>query len=343
MENLNCQQNAPHSLEVVIGNGFDIDLGLNTRFKDFFESYFFKNNINLQNKGNIYDFINSHFSKQGFLKLKHSIFDILSCKHDIIFKEKNIRWYDIEKELSIIASNNNGKQTLEKLDILPDSFHLLENQLCGYIITQYSEPISQDSTAYRLFDIINNHHNNIVYVDNFNYTDWDKLFPSHNLEVKYLHGKTTDKSIILGIQDNIEIRPGFDYFIKTHNPNFRSHKIMQHLNEANEVIFFGHSFGTTDEHYFSNLFNQLADSNNSYQNKIVRIFTYDEDSRRDILLKLRMMTNKRVEYLFQNCDFELYRTSTDSSRIDEYFSQLKIRLQRWHKPSKGIKSNLPSI
>jgi hypothetical protein len=62
---------------------------------------------------------------------------------------------------------------------------------------------------------------------------------------------------------------------------------------------------------------------------ILRIFTYDEKSRREVLIRLRDMNNKRTDMLYDLCDFEIYRTGDggDEDKIDSYFEQLKKRIR----------------
>lgn len=352
MKKLSNKPEQPHTLVAVIGNGFDIDLKLKTKYSDFFNSYHFQNNVDQEIVERLYSYsvsenmlYNMNVPKESF-----SIFNLLACKQRV---ESSENWFDLETELAIIAKRDISKEELkdlkviseldlvrkqkfEKLNVDYKSFALLEQRLSDYIKTQYSLPLDRESYAYKLFSIINEHNNHTVYVDNFNYTDWDKLFQNNKLQVQYIHGTVTDESNILGIHDEVEVKPMYDYFIKTHSPKFRSNHISQHLEEADEVVFFGHSFGDTDFHYFSKLFERQVDTERAKQNMIIRIFTFDENSRRNILWKLRTMTNKKVDYLFQNCDFELYRTAQDKDRIQEYFEQLRGRLVGWRKVSKGI-------
>lgn len=342
----------PHTLVAVIGNGFDLDLGLDTRYSDFFKSQYFQDKVDQEQVKRLYDYsvCENVIYNMNIPKQSHSILNLLACKQSIVSSEN---WFDLETELAIIAQRDISKEEqkdlkliseldlvrkekFEKLNVDSKSFVLLEQLLSDYIKTQYSLPLKKESYAYKLFSIINEHNNHTVYVDNFNYTDWDKLFPGNQLQVQYIHGTVTDESNILGIHDEVEVKPMYDYFIKTHSPKFRSNHISQHLEEADEVVFFGHSFGDTDFHYFSKLFERQVDTERAKQNMIIRIFTFDENSRRNILWKLRTMTNKKVDYLFQNCDFELYRTAQDKDRIQEYFEQLRGRLVGWRKVSKGI-------
>ena len=59
--------------------------------------------------------------------------------------------------------------------------------------------------------------------------------------------------------------------------------------------------------------------------KKIRIFTYDENSRQEILIQLRTMNNKRINELYDLNDFAIYRTKNeiDDNKIKQYFSELR--------------------
>ena len=144
------------------------------------------------------------------------------------------------------------------------------------------------------------------------------------MPIDYVHGKIEDESIILGFEDDIDINNSYAFMIKSFSPYYKSHNVRQKLLEANEVIFFGHSLGSTDYHYFQDLFRRQSNPDSADKKQIIRIFTYNENSRRDILIRLREMNNKRTDYIFDLCDFNLYRTKDgiDKNKIDIYLKEL---------------------
>ena len=131
--------------------------------------------------------------------------------------------------------------------------------------------------------------------------------------------------MILGVQDDIEIDKSYSYIIKSHSPYYHSSRIIDLLEEADEVIFFGHSLGETDYPYFAEFFQSQCRRIEPDKRKKIRIFTLNEDSRLDILHQLRIMNNKQTRMFFENADFALYRTSfeQDDDEINEYFKELK--------------------
>ena len=84
--------------------------------------------------------------------------------------------------------------------------------------------------------------------------------------------------------------------------------------------------GETDYHYFEDLFETQSNPEKINRPKIIRIFTYNEMSRRDILFQLREMNERRTDKLYDLNDMEIYRTKDDEGKINDYLSQLSRRL-----------------
>lgn len=186
--------------------------------------------------------------------------------------------------------------------------------------------INNQSTAAKLFQAVGK--NGYFKIYNYNYSDFSRisqLVGFNNLKYTHVHSSIKESSIILGIEDNIDIPKEYCFTIKSHNPNYRSSNIRYALEKADEVIFFGHSLGITDYHYFSDFFlNQSGNNGTPQKKKTIRIFTYDEDSRLDILLQLREMNNKKKNDLFDLNDFRIYCTSKneDVDDINRYCQNL---------------------
>lgn len=304
-----------HKIVLVIGNGFDIDLGLKTKYKDFIDSKYFT------------DFIEGHiFDNIGNFVDDLNIFDYLSLKG----RDKE-NWIDIEQELATLATsmyayNKNVRRKASNKE--EETFKLLHKQLCSYLKSIDYRDINK-STSLKLLSVLCKCTH--VEILSFNYTDLHKLnqyLPCKlNKPIDYVHGKIEDESIILGFEDDIEIDNSYTFMIKSFSPHYSSHNVRQKLLEANEVIFFGHSLGSTDYHYFQDLFKRQSNPDLADQKQIIRIFTGDEKSRRDILIRLREMNNKRSDYIFDLCDFNLYRTKDeiDKDKIDRYLNELAKR------------------
>lgn len=58
------------------------------------------------------------------------------------------------------------------------------------------------------------------------------------------------------------------------------------------------------------------------QNQKITIFTKDEASMRDVLWQIRIMNENRSDYLFDLCNFQIFRTEDDTKRIEAFFTNL---------------------
>lgn len=304
----------------IIGNGFDLDLGLNTRYSNFADSDFWK-------------FEHVDCSLLQFLK---------KIKGE--FKEN---WFDIETLLKLYAqnTNENGYVDIYKDDQLISRFYPTENpegDKLGYdeLVSQMTKfindaeekaSINENSCAVKLFKVIA-HSNSFEPIYSFNYTDLNKLAKRLKIvdEINsiYVHG-SVDSGPILGIEDSADVRNGYSYLYKTFNGHYRSNHLKYDLDEAKLVVFFGHSLGSADYHYFETFFKNQCnpDMDESQKVKIVLI-TFDDKSRRGMLGQLREMNNKRTDYLFSLNDLEILCTSKDKdrTRLENLIQEIKSEL-----------------
>lgn len=77
-----------------------------------------------------------------------------------------------------------------------------------------------------------------------------KLLIEERVNCEHIHGELKDKSIILGIDENVECFAGYHIFIKPVQPAYSSHPILEDLYFADDILFFGMSFGDIDYPYF---------------------------------------------------------------------------------------------
>lgn len=316
-----------YKLVLVIGNGFDLDLGLPTSYQDFLKSLDFKL---------LLDPVNMKSSYGYYIEDSENLFHYLNQKYQCQ------NWIDIETELKSLASekkreHDNWGEIVEKVPIASEgqtkSFEVLCKQLCLYLKKLDYNFVKGGSAALKLLSVINKYAS-ICEIITFNYTDLHKLkddLPEEfKVRIDHVHGSIKDRDIIIGFEDEVEIDKSYSFMIKSFNPAFRSHNVRQKLLDADEIIFFGHSLGETDYHYFEDLFRFQSQPEHCKGPKIIRIFTYDEQSRIDILFQLRAMNKKRTDMLFDLNNFEIYRTKDDARKIEIYLSQLDRRLHdRW--------------
>ena len=307
---------------LIIGNGFDIDLGLKSRYSDFIESGYYpiKGRMSFD-----YDYSDiEEYSLLQYLKMSYS----------------NKRWIDIETSLldyikiktvvdqvKIEGTNLYKKvKYLVGIEYIQKDFETLRQSLTAYLNSISFDDINRSSTAARLLDLFANE---TVTILSYNYTDLNKLMNKLGLKTTsfiQVHGKLEDKSIIIGVQDDVEIPDDANFIIKSHSEYYRSCAVREKLEEADHIIFFGHSLGETDYHYFRDFFQKQSGLlREKPQKKKITIFTYDEKSRQDILSQLRRMNEKRVNYLFDLNDVEFFRTSyhEDQKNIDNFLEKMR--------------------
>lgn len=312
---------------LVIGNGFDLELGLKSSYKSFIES-------------DIYQRYSDGVSSSLGYKKK---FDLLYDVDINIFEHfKNIlsiqNWIDLEMEIGKLAGRNmaifnkdtgrHEKSLAYSSDFMMSSYNLLRDCLNEYISGLKSNDNNPNNYALQILSILATNKYENVRIVTFNYTD---LKETTKLDIKvpiyHIHGqisKGPNTNIILGVQDNVEVDKSFSYVIKSHSPFYHSSHIIDMLEESDEVIFFGHSLGETDYPYFSDFFQMQCRKIAPENRKKIRIFTFDEKSRLDILFQLRIMNDKQTRLFFENSDFELYRTEDkiDDHKIQKFFNEL---------------------
>lgn len=303
---------------LILGNGFDLDLGLKTSYRDFCNSKYWPFN-RLQ-----YDY------ERGGYSIPMSLSDAL------LLEKNNNTWFDIEATLGKYACykrrDDSGyvlPETLEQVDIDKTQYESLVLNLNAYLQDiQKKTQINKDSIAAQVFRaIIRNGYFNKIFT--FNYTDLN--FLARNMGVQqdfwyaHMHG-TLEKGIILGIESRMDFDPLYRFMCKEYNPNYETRLLIRSLNEAQEVVFFGHSLSAIDYHYFMSFFKkQSEDILSKEQSKEITIFTYDIESQFDICDQLRNMNDRKLDSLFGNNILRLFRTSDcqDTSQYNEFLDHLR--------------------
>lgn len=298
----------------IIGNGFDLDLGWNTRYSDF--------------------------AKSKFWEWRHTYSGL---KGHLEHQRETDKWFDLEKSLFEYAQkNSNQHYTLlpSKPEQDKQSFHKLTELLNSYLNEEQKRPVNSKSVAAQVFRaIIANGKFNIIY--SFNYTDLHHIATEIGITKKFnyehVHGCLKDNSIILGVEDESDLANGYSFLYKTFNPHYESHHIQYDLLDADEVIFFGHSLGQNDYHYFRQFFrNQCNENLPREKGKKITIFTYDEDSRISILEQLRNMNDRKTSLLFSLNDFQVICTK---DRANEKFAQFFKHLRQTSEEEEKIQLN----
>lgn len=304
----------------IIGNGFDMDLGLQTSYHSFVESecWPFKYRLIKSNNDSTNDY---------------------KCLHDFLHIQTNFNlWYDLEHILGDYACHppilsefrTVNQDTFQQANVDQCSFGKLVTSLTKYLKSTQLKDLDQNCVASRVLKklISEQFYLNIF---SFNYTDLNflasKLGITATLKTTHVHGNLNE-GIVLGIESESDFCQPYRYMCKEYNHNYESSTLISHLSQAKYVIIFGHSLSSIDYHYFKNFFSKQSSVDlDSVERKFITIFTYDQESDWDILDQLRQMNNKRLDMLFANNDFRIIHTDgSDEKRVQKFLDDMSI----WH-------------
>lgn len=306
---------------VIIGNGFDLDLGLKTSYRDFVTS---KECKELQQGGRNY--LLSMIANKFYLQ----------------------HWIDLEEELKQLAIRHSSIALPRHRDFKAE-FQDITKCLHKYL-TQVQESVKETglrkiSCAAQLLKLMCEYPSEFE-IYNFNYTDLnvfaEVLGYKRGIDCSNVHGKLEGGSIILGFEDDVHGLQDFHYMIKTFNSNYSTSHVRESLSKAREVIIFGHSLGKTDYPYFSDFFSiKSSGSSKTDVPTKISIVTSNEDSKLSILKQLKVMNNDRTNILLDRNDVTFFTTCNWSTipLFHHILQRLKVEadaktlLQKWQNES----------
>jgi hypothetical protein len=233
---------------IIIGNGFDLSLGLKTSYKDFIQSDYF---ISL-------------------------LYNHNSLALHLYEKQEINNWVDIEKELTEYSKKIQDDKSKVKND-----FKELKNALMDYLKEAQEKEINQNSKA---FEMMKNEISDADIIYNFNYTNSvfrvAEILEISNIESKhsFVHGSIENKNIIFGVEDRADINDNHIFLKKSAHHNFTESniiKILHNNDEKIDLVIFGHSLGITDSSYFSNYFSSLT---SKYNNPNLKFYYFGEEA-----------------------------------------------------------------
>lgn len=210
----------------IIGNGFDISMGMETSYENFLKSDIFRDYKN--DAFELGRFIESQKSIHGWVDLEEALADFSCIKHDIdLFND-----YDkLRNALKLYISNIECKYSEESMavSLIKDKF-TPGDQIHVFNYTK---------TVHHAFSKISPHK-----PDGY---------------VHYVHGSIEQDNIIIGIDEGQKYSNRHAFLLKSAHDNFNARNIRSDLVGAREVYWFGHSLGKSDGIYFKDFFNGLID------------------------------------------------------------------------------------
>ena len=241
---------------LIIGNGFDLDLGLNTRYSDFAKS---------PQWTDLYESFNhaEENNLAGFLKEK--------AKED--------EWFSIEKHLVKYAKEKISQGDFEHVSDDEWFFELLEEHLNTYMELESANIQEKDSLAKKFLDRMNEE-KIFDKIYTFNYIPHDALHEwcgfEYEKDLSYVHQRL-NCGIVLGVAETDISDDRYSFLRKVNHQSYQSTNLGNDLMEADEVVFFGHSLNTIDFDYFRDFFKACSEYNDVKQvDRHITIITKDK-------------------------------------------------------------------
>ena len=296
---------------IILGNGFDLDLGLKTSYADFAKSEFWQDLMA--------DNSHSYNSQRllGFLKEKYNV-------------EK---WINIEAALLDYALDKTVNQTLSNAVDDKEDYLQLCQSLKYYLIEQQNSFVPSDiSVARGLMGCLKNI-SNTSKIYTFNYTQLDVLALKLNIRLGYdavhIHGSLMDEgNLILGIDSDKHIDEQYSFLYKTQNRQYRHTDIIKDLRDKDEYVFFGHSLNGMDYSYFKSLFSILANTNLSTPRLTIIAKNEDDENRFKNFLRKEyislpaLYSNSIPTFILTD---EVYnKNESERKKIQDLFERLQV-------------------
>lgn len=345
----------------IIGNGFDLNLGRKTSYKDFWESDFcpkdypapIVNHLNGKwpegGEGvKWYDMENEllhYYDGFGQLKMPKDVIAPKEKTFARIFNPDNsIDYYRSSYQAEIDSLSKKNYLEINRLDPCGSKFRYKEDfalpveerdkiaiqrikeGLCGYLKSISREQKNDGSFAVEVIFALTQalEQGNTLDIYNFNYTDLPYPYGgNYNNIVHYVHGRCSESNIIIGTKDYEKFNKQYDFLQKALDPNFAPPAIVYDLLNADDVVIFGHSLGVNDSQYFKAFFKQQS-SPASTQRKKITIFTWDNSSEIEIKRALQQMTDYNLSSLASLNDFQILKVSQlyhNASLVKDFLSR----------------------
>lgn len=259
----------------VIGNGFDIDLGWRTSYKDFYESKLTGWRV--------------HFRPGE------------KCLPLYLLNHAGENWYDLERTIydyCLMMSEGTIDENLMNDDYR--DYLSIKGQLVRFVKERSNEPVNEKSKAYKVLKtyIEERSRTQLPYdmvpeLISFNYTPLDRVAKQINPKVDFqyipIHGTIEKNSCIFGFHDDNQIKGLYRDMQKSMDDNYNPGRIMPLLMDAKSITFFGLSMGYIDAVYFRDVLKAASQPGDFRTRKTMDIefITKDKDSKKDIKKNLQ--------------------------------------------------------
>lgn len=333
---------------LILGNGFDLDLGRKTSYKSFYESEFCPKDypapiikhLNEKWTDNLesvkwYDLENEILNY--YEKIEHKEitgYDLYGVnERKILVQIKQIPTHTtfsiIQDNLDVInrllADNILSLSSSNHLIVHPDAFlspverDVKAIQKIKYGLMKYLEGIQganikEDSVAAAIVRTFayNYEHLDEYTVYSFNYMTLHSIYNRNAVDtfndITQFVHGAIKDSNIIIGTKDYKISPEYDFIQKSFDPQFNPPTLGVDLLLADDITIFGHSLGVNDSQYFKPFFEQQSQM--TAKKKTITIFTKDENSEMQIKRALQEMTNWNLSALYSMNDLQIIKTDT---------------------------------
>ena len=333
---------------LILGNGFDLDLGRKTSYKSFYESEFcpkdypaplikhlnekWHNNLESVKWYDLENEILNYYEKIEHKEITgYDLYDVNERK--ILVQIKQIPTHTtfsiIQDNLDVInrllADNILSLSSSNHLIVHPDTFlspverDVKAIQKIKYGLMKYLEGIQggnikEDSVAAAIVRTFayNYEHLDEYTVYSFNYMTLHSIYNRNAVDtfndITQFVHGAIKDSNIIIGTKDYKISPEYDFIQKSFDPQFNPPTLGVDLLLADDITIFGHSLGVNDSQYFKPFFEQQSQM--TAKKKRITIFTKDEKSEMQIKRALQEMTNWNLSALYSMNDLQIIKTDT---------------------------------
>lgn len=255
---------------LIIGNGFDIDLGLKTRYSDFSRSKIWEK------------LVGTTFNYDS---------DLLGALREA---KETEAWFDIEKTMNdYVRALKLDYLVSDLIDKDKSNFIKVSESLSQYLKKEQKErTLNTNSFAAQVLQLVSEVGGFKYYT--FNYTSLSSIAKSCGInidssKITHVHGSLENDSIILGVltDPSDPIYEQYSFMYKDNSRFYMSNNMYEDFDNADDIIFFGHSINGMDFPYFKDFFIKQSGMDGEYKSKHITIFTYDDASNQQIRNSIR--------------------------------------------------------
>ena len=302
-------------LAIIIGNGFDIDLGLPSRYSQFIESGEWKE---LEDSLRCF-----HPTYRGHSLIYHLLKSASNKEH----------WFDIEEEILNFIQDH-PECTEREIREIESEFKRIKKALKDYLIRVSSGyKMVETKFPYKFIKKLAACPKKMVEI-NFNYTNPHVFLPNpiyfhkDSYDQIHVHGSLIEDDIVLGcdIQKGQEVNRNLSFMYKYNMLN-RANHVARNLLEAKEIIFYGHSVNEMDFGYFREFFKAASVSHKPVRH--LTFITLNEKSERSIKDNIRNqgisvtdLYNNLESFTFIHTEKLYNQDAKESQKWDDMFKRV---------------------